>query len=452
MPTPNAGEQQDDFIGRCMADSEAKDSFPEADQRAAFCHAQWERKDQEGTPEPPPDDKSKARAMPLSPQWQRATLAPGGNVLGVDRAKNAILGYVVAQEGPFKTDGRGEFDLASLRTIKRLMDAEPRGLKSRFTHPDMSSDGLGKFLGRSRNARMDKKMVPLEGGTFKQISLVRADLYFDPTAFDTPHGNLAKYCLDLAESDPDALASSLVLQKDEEFRIDEKGIALTGADGEDLPPLWRPTRLHASDLVDEGEAVDGLLSAELSFEGLPDGAVRKGAELLDRQFAGQSREVVTVRCTAWLSRYLDRRFGPGAAPVKLNPTVGSLVAGDLVQWIVADEVGSCACLCQGMIEAVSDTGPLEIPGTGLSLDGAPDDPVARVRVDLDDDGDYDDQPADGILAPPLPGTCWYLVPFSRLTKVVIQPSGREQTSGRLAISAEDEALALEIESMSRRRD
>lgn len=42
MPNPKPNEQKDEFIKRCMGDSEANQSFPEPDQRYAFCISQWE--------------------------------------------------------------------------------------------------------------------------------------------------------------------------------------------------------------------------------------------------------------------------------------------------------------------------------------------------------------------------------------------------------------------------
>jgi hypothetical protein len=230
--------------------------------------------------------------LPLETEWLRATAT--GPLIGVDRDRNVIRGYVVAQEGVFKTEGRGEFDQQSLKTIVRLINAEPSGLKSRFAHPTLSDDGLGKFLGRARNARIDKDRV-------------RADLHLDDSSFNTPSGDLGGYILKLAENDPDAFSSSLVLQTDKLYRTDRRGRRERDEDGNELPPLWRPTKLHTSDVVDEGDAVDGFLSAD----GLPDAVVRRGAELLDKQFAGQSREVVEARCLEWLRRYLDQRYGSG---------------------------------------------------------------------------------------------------------------------------------------------
>ena len=236
--------------------------------------------------------------LPATTEWLRAPNALAA--VGVDRDKKILRGYVVAQKGPFKTPGRGEFDDLSLDQIVQLYAAKPAGLKSRFTHPDMSNDGLGKYLGRSRDAKRDGDKV-------------RADLHFDDSAFNTPSGNLAGYVMQLAENDPDALSSSLVLKVDKEVRLEADGTAKKDEKGNRLPPLWRPTALHASDVVDTGDAVDGILSAELgglNVDELPDALLHRGAELLDRAFPGQPRDVVHARLSAFLGRYLDRRYGP----------------------------------------------------------------------------------------------------------------------------------------------
>lgn len=248
------------------------------------------------------------RVMPAQPEYLRAGFA--GRPVGVDRKNEVLQGYVVAQEGPFKSDGRGEFDEAALREIVRLGNAPRGGLKARFTHPDMSSDGLGKFLGRSREFSMG---TAIDARTGKQVKAVRADLHFDPSAHQTPSGDLAKYVMDLAESDPNAISSSIVVKADREFRLNKDGTPQTGPNGEELPPLWRPTALHASDIVDEGDAVDGLLSSDQWANVLRwDHAQRLGAQVLDRMFAGQPREVVESRAGEFLKSYLSRKFGDDA--------------------------------------------------------------------------------------------------------------------------------------------
>lgn len=248
------------------------------------------------------------KSMPAAPEWE--SLKATGKPVGVDRKANIILGYVVAQRGPFKSEGRGEFDDASLSRIVELMNAKQGGTKSRFGHPDMSSDGLGKFLGRSHDARVDGDRV-------------RADLHLSPSSFNTPSGNLGQYVMDLAESDPEALSSSLVLKVDREFRLNTDGTKKADDKGQPLPPLWRPKQVHASDIVETGDAVDGLLSAGVDADGLPLGVLWRGAEMLDSVFAGQPRDVVEARCRAWLDRYLCRRFGP-------VPGEAALAADDVI--------------------------------------------------------------------------------------------------------------------------
>jgi len=236
--------------------------------------------------------------------WLRAQLIRSAKPLGVDREAKMIRGMVMAQEGPFKSEGRGEFDAAAIRDIVRLAREKPAGLKSHFAHPTLSDDGLGKLLGRVKNVRTDT--LERDGN---KLTIARGDLHFLDSAFETPFGNLAGYVMDLTEEDSDGLSSSLVLQIVEEYRIDKKGRPKVDDDGEPLPPLWRPIALHGSDIVDSGDAVDGLLGAQLDFGGLPDGVVRQGAALLDKQFAGRSRDEIRRHCLAWLGRYLSLRFG-----------------------------------------------------------------------------------------------------------------------------------------------
>src|SRR5207249_1074762 len=90
-------------------------------------------------------------------------------------------------------------------------------------------------------------IAPLRRPRPAPTDVVRGDLHFDRTAFRTPSGDLATYILDLADSDPDALSSSLALQVEKEYRRDSKGRAQVDEDGEELPPLWRTKKIHASD-------------------------------------------------------------------------------------------------------------------------------------------------------------------------------------------------------------
>ena len=243
----------------------------------------------------------------LKPEWE--SLKSSSRAVGVDRVNGILRGFVVAQKGPFKSDGRGEFDDDSLDSIVKLMNENQGGTKSRFTHPDMSNDGLGKFLGRAKDPAIG---TAIDERTGKKVKAVRADLHFDKTALETPiEGGkpLGVYIMDLAESDPDAVSSSLVLRVDQAYRLETDGTRTKDKEGNPLPPLWRPKKIHASDIVDTGDAVDGLLSAGIDVDALPLAALWRGAELLDSVFAGQPVEVIRERCSAWLERYLSSKFG-----------------------------------------------------------------------------------------------------------------------------------------------
>lgn len=252
------------------------------------------------------------KTMKPHPHWLRAGVS--SKPVGVDREAKVIRGMVIAQAGEFK-DSRGRFLADDIKEIVKLANAKPKGLRSNFTHESLSSDGLGKHLGRVRGAFLG---TAVDGRTGKTVQAARGDLHFDETAFNTPSGNLADYVMSLAESDPDAISSSLVLEIREEFLRDERGdVVLDEETGEPVAPIWHPTVLHGSDIVSVGAAVDGLLSAGIDVEGLPDAVVRQGAEMLDQFFRGQSRETIEDRCTAWLGRYLDAKF-PKAVPVKVE--------------------------------------------------------------------------------------------------------------------------------------
>jgi len=87
--------------------------------------------------------------------------------------------------------------------------------------------------------------------------------------------------------------------------LDSKGRPKLDGEGRELPPLWHPTRLHAVDFVDEGDATNSILAASLSIGGLPDDVVRQATELLRKQFHGKPRDFVEEHLSDWLYRCLD---------------------------------------------------------------------------------------------------------------------------------------------------
>ncbi|MGE0267883.1 MAG: hypothetical protein AB7S78_05470 [Candidatus Omnitrophota bacterium] len=160
-----------------------------------------------------------------------------------DKYKGVIRGFAVMTEGHVK-DMRGwQIDNVTLSQIIEAGNKAQLGLKSRFGHPNMSSTALGTFTGRARNFRKDG-------------NIARADLFISKTAYETPDGDIASYVLDLAEKDPDAFGTSVVLGDfDLEYADKEKD-----KDGKDLPPRLRVSSLMAVDVVDDPAANDGMFN------------------------------------------------------------------------------------------------------------------------------------------------------------------------------------------------
>lgn len=216
------------------------------------------------------------------------------NPVGVDEENKVIRGYVVAEVGPFKS-GRGQFTHESLEAIVGLMLANPEGTKVRYGHPDGTSEqALDSFIGWDKNPRID-------GGK------VRADLHLSPVAFLPPkNGGISRgeYLLTRAKLEPASLSSSLALDADEMFLSSQE------------PPIWTPTVIWASDIVDDGDAVHGaFLSAEDAVAALP--------AMLDEAFAGQPKETVQ----AFFDSYLASRYPEQIADVPaVIPAVEAVVA------------------------------------------------------------------------------------------------------------------------------
>lgn len=176
----------------------------------------------------------------------------------VDLEKQIIYGVSMAQAVEALGHG-GRLDAISVAQIVGLTNGKRSGAKSRYTHPGLSSDGMGKFLGRMKNARVvgDKAI---------------ADLHLSELAFKSPEGNLGEYVLSAAEEEPDAFGFSVVISAEKVWVLDngeeipvfdeEKGrYNERPANAIDELPAFRVVDLHAVDLVDEPAANrDGMFS------------------------------------------------------------------------------------------------------------------------------------------------------------------------------------------------
>ena len=217
------------------------------------------------------------------------------------------------------------------QTHDAIVAAGEKGVKSRFTHPGMCSDGLGKHLGRIANSRIEGK------------SLI-ADLHFTKSAHSTPDGDLAEYVTLLVTEDPNAAGLSIVFDRDyraESLLLMENGAKIV--DGEygqyvdtsdfkspdasnvENYPHARLLELRAIDVVDEPAAnPNGMFdSAPLARNADKALAIALGLET----FSGEAEESVagidTGRLTEFLSRFFSNR---GLSIVKKDGT--AVVAGD----------------------------------------------------------------------------------------------------------------------------
>jgi hypothetical protein len=233
------------------------------------------------------------------------TVEPGAQ--RVDREKGIIYGASAMQA----VEALGHDVLVDQKTLEQVRDlgnASALGIKSRFTHPGMCSDGMGKMLGRQRNFRIEGDKVV-------------GDLHLMDAAAKAPDGDLRSYVLDLAEQDPGAFGMSVVismhsvwkLQSGREIRTDDA--SLRRGHGDDAyyakpdaattdTPFCRIDALHACDVVDEPAANrDGLFSAAFSGTTSLDSAAAFAAIDEVRERLGMGADDLT----AFLGRYLASR-------------------------------------------------------------------------------------------------------------------------------------------------
>ena len=176
----------------------------------------------------------------------------------VDREAHIIYGVSAAQA----VEALGHDMLLDGRSIAQIVEhgnAARNGVTRRFTHPGLSSTGLGKSLGRMRDVRQEGDKAV-------------ADLHIADSAFKTPDGDLGTYVMDLAENDPDVFGMSVVIKANRVWQLSngsELDAVNERGEGVERPanavtdkPLARVRQLMAVDAVDEPAANrDGLFAA-----------------------------------------------------------------------------------------------------------------------------------------------------------------------------------------------
>lgn len=140
-------------------------------------------------------------------------------------------------------------DSTMLDQVAELGSEAENGIKARFTHPGMSSDGLGKMLGRVTDFRVEGDQV-------------LGDLHFSESSRQTPDGDLAEYVMLLTEEDAGAAGLSIVFEQDfnatemfTDYNTDDDGDFISPDDlNVDGLPHARVLKLRAADVVDEPAA------------------------------------------------------------------------------------------------------------------------------------------------------------------------------------------------------
>jgi len=156
---------------------------------------------------------------------------------GGDYSAGIIRGMAIVSRG--EALGHEHWiDAEFLRQTAAAIQGTPSGIKSRFTHPGLSADGMGKFLGRVKAGRIDGDVV-------------RGDLHLAQAARETPDGDLAGYVLGLAEEDPTAFGTSIVFLRDieaEEAFMTKHGAKLVEVnDGWGVREVWDLSEFKSPD-------------------------------------------------------------------------------------------------------------------------------------------------------------------------------------------------------------
>ena len=215
----------------------------------------------------------------------------------VDRNGGIIYGAAMMQAGDLNPGDARPYtvDAETLQQVVSFGNAARHGLKARFTHPNMSNDGMGSYLGRWTNFRID-------GDT------VRADLHIADAAYTSPQGDLGNYVLDLAEQDPEAFGVSMATRFDEQNLAQFEDLRFRESDAEKRKAMRWPMRfsgMKAGDIVDSPAATrTGLFSlSEVDLRNLP----LQATTLLDAYFSDAPAAAIRERISGFLDRYLASR-------------------------------------------------------------------------------------------------------------------------------------------------
>lgn len=245
---------------------------------------------------------------------------------GGDDGAGIIYGASIVTEGE-ALGHRAWLDRAFIESVHQAVNgAGRRGVKMRFTHPSLSGDGLGSFLGRAKKSRISD-----DSGMAKSL----VDIHLSKTAHDTPDGDLASYVMDLADADPEAFGVSIVFSPD--YGAEDRFVAEhEDEDGNFRSPdknngknyrHARLAKLHAADVVDDPAAnPDGLFRRQQGIAEEADQLCAFALGLSEQRPELQYLGVDAERIAGFAARFLDHhslelRSKEMAEPAKQDPAL-----------------------------------------------------------------------------------------------------------------------------------
>jgi hypothetical protein len=190
-------------------------------------------------------------------------------------------------------------DAQFIETVALAVNQSPRGIKARFTHPGLSSDGVGTKLGKFDNARVVGDQVI-------------ADMHFQKAASKTPDGgDLADYVMTLAEETPEDFGLSIVFDHDYEASDDFSSTWEEGKSPDEdneynymHARLWK---LYAADVVDSPAAnPSGLFKAGQEAAIEADGLLSYALGISDVKPSQSLFNVDSDRAKQFFARFLSR--------------------------------------------------------------------------------------------------------------------------------------------------
>lgn len=210
----------------------------------------------------------------------------------VDWNERVIHGAKLIELGDLNDSRALTVDETTLEQMIELGSSNKQGLKARFTHPSMSDDGLGKYLGRWRNFR-------------REGDAVLADLHLSDRAFNTPHGNLGQYVMEMAEDEAEMFGVSAAGRFADDMFDVEPG------DDDDPDDFRYPIRFKAmlaADVVDSPAATrGGFFSSDLLDPSEPFALHPIATQLLDNHLSSMEPAELLERFRSFLSRYGQAR-------------------------------------------------------------------------------------------------------------------------------------------------